>query len=190
MNISHLDKLNLENIEPKIIDLINEYKHSIESYELNFFQNLPDYIDERYLNMYYHYDFKKLFQEEISLDEKLHILNELDIEISDIQNNDAIEVKYTHESYFFKWKMFKSNIFENHIDTTAIRHFKHYMLVSKKNKRINKEDEFYNFTFTLDEIIKIATSNCICLHCILKDFMNQTNETDNNFINELREKFI
>lgn len=180
MDISHLDNLNLKNVEYKIINLINEYKESIEKYELDFFKNLPDYIDERYLNLYYDYNFTNLFKDNISLYEKVRTLEKLDIEIFDIKNNIAITVKYTDESYFFKWNMFKSDNYENNINTTAIRIFKHFMLVSKKN--LERETDI--FVFTLDEIINIATSNYICLHCILKDYINNIKQK-NDFVKQL-----
>lgn len=186
MNISHLDIFKLKNIEPNIINLINDYKHSIEKYELDFFDNLPDYIDERYLNCYYNFDFKNLFNENISINDKLKILNQLDIEIYDIENNVAIEVLYTDDNYFFKWKLFKSDIYENNINALPIRHLKHFMLLSNKN--INRKNNI--FTFTLNELIKITNTFGICLHCVLKDYINNTTEKDNNFINKLKLKLV
>lgn len=184
MNISHLDRY--ENFEPSIIPIINSYKESIEIFEKNFFDNLPDYIDERFLNIYYNKDFTYVFKDNIYIKDKLNILMELGIEIYDILNIKSIEVKYvdTDNSYYFKWHIFKCESYENVVSSTVINQFKHFLLCHEKN--IERKNIF---TFTLDDIIKISTSNSICLHCVLKDFINQTS-TDNYVIELLRKKLI
>lgn len=183
MDISHLDNLNIKYIEPKIINLINDYKEEFEKFELQFFEDLPDYIDERFLNIYFDKDFTPIFKNNIDIKDKLKLLSQYDIEINDIQNIQSIEVKYTDNSYYFKWLIFKCDIYENTISSTVINYFKHFLLCHKKN--IQRKSNI--FTFTLDDIIKISTSNSICLHCVLKDFINLTS-SDNYFITLLKKK--
>lgn len=187
MNISHLDNLKLKNIEPTIINIINEYKDSIEREEIAFFQNLPDYIDERYLNSYYKKDFSPLFNEGLDIQQKIHALNELGVEIYDIKNNVAITIKLDPNKHKYRWDMFKSKKYETEITSTPIRHFKHYLLVHDNHMKRNSRNNI--ITYTLDEVIEIATSKAICLHCITKDYMLQSIE-ENEFMKELKEKLV
>lgn len=184
MDILHLDLDEFENFEPNIVNIINLYKQSIENYEKNFFLELPEYIDDRYLNLFFECDLTLLFKEEISLNEKIKILNNNSLEIYDIKNTIAMTVKYENKTFSYKWNMFKSENFESTLDSNPIRHFKNYLLTSEKFIS-NKKDIL---EFTLDEVISI-TSFKLCLHCVTKDYIMLSTEK-NNFIELLKEKLV
>lgn len=183
MNILYFE--NFKNFEPNIISIINSYKDSIENYEKKFFLELPDYIDDKYLNIFYDCNLSLLFNNELSLNEKIKILNDNSLEIYDIQNIIAITIQYTNKKYYYKWNMFKSEIFESTLDTMIIRHLKHILLTSQKY--INNKNNIIQFT--IDELINISISNTICLHCITKDYIMSINE-DNSFIEILKKKML
>lgn len=180
MNIENIDLLGIKNIEPKIINIINDYVNEMEKYEINFINSIDNYIDGKFLSLYLKHDTSYLFNDKLSNDEKIQLLKLNNLEIYDIINLPGVYIEYDIDNnvYHYKWLIFKSKIYEKHLNSLIIRRFKHYLLISNKNNS-NK------FSFNLDEIINITLSNTICLHCIMVDYIKLSNE-NNIFLQELK----
>lgn len=170
---------NLKNIEINIINIIIDYKKNIEEYELTFFNNLPDLIDKRYLNIYYNKDFSNIYDNQIDIKQKIKIFQEMNLEIYDIELSTAIIIKKKNNNYYYKWLIFKSNIYENYInDGIVISFFKNILKIS------NKKIYYFN------DILNISNDYRICLHCIIKEYILYSNEYNNIFLNEIKEKIL
>lgn len=188
MDISDLDIFKLNNLEPKIINIINDYVKGLEQYELYFFNNLPEYVDESYLNLYFNCDFTELFKNtKLTIIDKINILKKYNLEVYDIQNSTAITIIYKNKDkkYYYKWDLFKSIVYEDYLNTTLIRNLKNSLILSITNS--HKKNEY---VFTLDEIINMSMKKGLCLHCIGKDYVKFSLEKKNLFVDKLKKKLI
>lgn len=180
MNIDIIDLLKIKNMELKIIDIINDYTNELIIYEMNFFNNINDYIDKKFLSLYLNGDFSYLFNNELLTEEKIKLLKLSNLEPYDIENLPGILVEYNDvdKEYYFKWLIFKSKEYEKSLDSSIISRFKYHLLKSNKNNS-------KKFSFNIDEIINITLSNTICLHCIMMDYIKLSTE-NNIFLQELK----
>lgn len=174
------DFYDLENFEPNIIKIIKTYINELNDFERIFFENIPEYIDERFLSLFYNCDLSQLYQQEISVQDKLKILNDNNLEISDIQDEIALIIKYDEieKKYLYKWSMFKSNIFESNLNSGIINSFKSFIFKLDFNKKYNE--------FTFNEIINTVSFK-LCLHCVTKEYIIKSSEK-NDFLSALSKK--
>lgn len=175
MDIKIIEKL--ENVDINIIDIINNYKTEIENYEHIFFDNLKKSIDKNFLNIYFDIDFSTLYNEKIQINDKIKLLNDNNLEIYDIEMINAIIIKKIKNNYYYKWSIFKQNIFENKINSQKINILKN-ILNNKKNN-----------IFTLHNLLNISNEYNICLHCIALEYIENCIEK-NDFIHKLMKKIL
>jgi len=170
---NHLEKYKTFDIN--ILNIINNYVDNIEKYEITFFNHILPNIDNNYLNTYYNIDFSLLYDEEKTHKEKIDFLNSYNLEISDLEDELCVIIRYNEKNDCeFKWLFIKSNTFENSISEITINRFKNVL------KRTNKTH------FSLIEIYKLSSKHCICLHCVIVEILQSNFFQETQFIKELK----
>tara|TARA_B110001454_G_C12709508_1_gene430114 strand:- start:785 stop:1393 length:609 start_codon:yes stop_codon:yes gene_type:complete len=155
-----------------ILEIIIEYKHSMENYEKMFFNNLIFDYPLQFYEKIFNKNFVDIFDDKIDIEHRINILKDYNLEIYDLEKIPIVIKDINDDGEFiFKWIGLKINKYS--LCTSNINLQKIYRCLIDKN---DQSIFYYN------EIIKIFIEERICYHCFLKDL---NTDLDDVFINEL-----
>jgi len=168
------DILILKNFKIKdfnILEIIIDYKHSMENYEKMFFNNLIFDYPYQFYEKLFNKKFVDIFDDKIAMEERIEILKDYNLEIYDLEKIPIVIKDINDDDEFvFKWIGLKINKYS--LCTSNINLQKIYQHLINSNKYI----------FYYNEIIEIFIKERICYHCFLKDL---NTDLDDVFLNEL-----
>lgn len=168
------DILILKNFKIKdfnILEIIIDYKHSMENYEKMFFNNLIFDYPYQFYEKLFNKKFVDIFDDKIAMEERIKILKDYNLEIYDLEKIPIVIKDINDDDEFvFKWIGLKINKYS--LCTSNINLQKIYQHLINSNKYI----------FYYNEIIEIFIKERICYHCFLKDL---NTDLDDVFLNEL-----
>lgn len=168
------DILILKNFKIKdfnILEIIIDYKHSMENYEKMFFNNLIFDYPYQFYEKLFNKKFVDIFDDKIAMEERIKILKDYNLEIYDLEKIPIVIKDINDDGEFvFKWIGLKINKYS--LCTSNINLQKIYQHLINSNKYI----------FYYNEIIEIFIKERICYHCFLKDL---NTDLDDVFLNEL-----
>lgn len=154
-----------------ILEIIIDYKHSMENYEKMFFNNLIFDYPYQFYEKLFNKKFVDIFDDKIAMEERIKILKDYNLEIYDLEKIPIVIKDINDDGEFvFKWIGLKINKYS--LCTSNINLQKIYQHLINSNKYI----------FYYNEIIEIFIKERICYHCFLKDL---NTDLDDVFLNEL-----
>lgn len=164
----------LKNLDIKdfnVLNIIIDYKYSIENYEQIFFNNLIFDYPLQFYEKIFNKKFVNIFDEDLSVQKRINILKDYNLEIYDLEKI-PIVIKNINDKneYIFKWIGLKLNKYS--LCTRTLNLNKIYKHLIKIDKKI----------FYFHEIIAIFVKERICYHCFLKDL---NTDLDDVFLNDL-----
>jgi len=162
---------NLEYKDFNILNIILDYKHSIETYEEIFFNNLIFDYPLQFYEKIFNKKFVDIFNEDIEVKKRIKLLKDYNLEIYDLEKI-PIVIKNINDKgeYVFKWVGLKLNKYSLCSRTINLKKIYQYLIdIDKK-------------IFYFHEVIDIFVKERICYHCFLKDLNTDLN---NVFLNDL-----
>jgi hypothetical protein len=155
-----------------ILEIIIDYKHCMENYEIMFFNNLIFDYPYQFYEKLFNKKFVDIFDDKIDVEDRIKILKDYNLEIYDLEKIPIVIKDVNDEGEFvFKWIGLKINKYSLCTSNINLQKIYRY-LIDKSDKNI----------FYYNEIIEIFIEERICYHCFLKDL---NTDLDDVFINEL-----
>ena len=100
-----------------ILEIIIDYKHSIEDYEKMFFNNLIFDYPYQFYEKLFNKKFVDIFDDKIAVEERIKILKDYNLEIYDLEKIPIVIKDVNDEGEFvFKWIGLKINKYRNIAD--------------------------------------------------------------------------
>jgi len=161
----------LEHKEFNVLNIIIDYKHSMEKYEQIFFNNLIFDYPLQFYEKIFNKKFVDVFNEDLSVQKRINILKDYNLEIYDLEKI-PIVIKDINDKgeYIFKWIGLKLNKYSLCTRTLNLNKIYKYLIDTDKN------------IFYFHEVIAIFVKERICYHCFLKDL---NTDLDDVFLNDL-----
>jgi len=164
----------LEHKDFNILNIIIDYKHSIENYEEIFFNNLIFDYPLQFYEKIFNKKFIDVFNDDLNIKERINILKNYNLEIYDLEKI-PIVIKDINDKgeYIFKWIGLKLNKYSLCTRTVNLKKIYQYLIDSDKT------------IFYFHEVIAIFVKERICYHCFLKDL---NTDLDDVFLNDLLQR--
>jgi hypothetical protein len=147
----------LDNKDFNILNIIIDYKNSIEEYENLFFNNLIFDYPLQFYEKIFNKKFIDIFNEDIDVQTRKNILKEYNLEIFDLEIIPIVIKHKIDDVFHFKWVGLQLDKYTLTSKTINIQKIYNYLISSDKK------------TFYFNEIIEIFVKERICYHCFLKD---------------------
>jgi hypothetical protein len=154
-----------------ILDIIIDYKHSIENYEEIFFNNLIFDYPLQFYEKIFNKNFIDIFNEDIEVEKRIQFLKDYNLEIYDLEKIPIVMKDINDKGEFiFKWIGLKLNKYSLCTRTVNLKKIYQYLIDTDKKM------------FYFHEVIDIFVKERICYHCFLKDL---NTDLDDVFLNDL-----
>jgi hypothetical protein len=168
------DIFSLKDLEHKdfnVLNIIIDYKHFMENYEQEFFNNLIFDYPLQFYEKIFNKKFVDIFDEKFSVQKRINILKDYNLEIYDLEKIPIVMKDINDKGeYIFKWIGLKLNKYS--LCTRTLNLNKIYKYLIDTDKKL----------FYFHEVIAIFVKERICYHCFLKDL---NTELDDVFLNDL-----